>query len=72
MSDKQSQAALNKLILNHYKQACKIPKEWDPMITEIVTSHMQTLGIVFGNLETCYRRTMRHHEELKVLEDKDV
>ena len=66
----KSRAEVNDIVLRHHYSACKIPKEWQHMIKDIVSNQMSALSESLGNLELCYRRTLQHAEELREMESE--
>jgi len=72
MNDKQPIASLNSALVNYARQSCKIPKEYDQMIVDIVSRHTHSLRTALGNLELCYRRTLMHAEEFREMEKQQV
>ena len=62
MGEINSRAELTATVLAFERKACKVPKEYDNMIVDIVTHHILSLGIALGNLELCYLRTKQYHD----------
>ena len=63
-----AKASIVELVTKHALGACKVPKEWKPIITEIVSNHILILMNTIGNIELVYRRTFDHYKELAELE----
>lgn len=63
-----AKASIVELVTKHALGACKIPEEWKPIVTEIVSNHILILMNTLGNIELIYRRSMMHFKELEELE----
>lgn len=50
------------VVQDYHYRACKVPREYQNMIDEIIAAHMKSLGLALGNLELYYLRTKQHRD----------
>ncbi len=56
----KSQFDMVHVVRDYHYRACQVPIDYQNMVDEIITAHMQSLGLALGNLELCYLRTKQH------------
>ena len=54
------------VVQDYHYRACQVPEAYQNMVDEIITAHMQSLGVALGNLELCYLRTKQNQRWVPV------